>query len=59
MSATAEGLTCLSGCLVFSMRFVQNVGATSHPEIVVDLSEPPVRKKMHWAVRISKTEVAV
>lgn len=44
LSWTAAGLTRLSCCLVFSMWFVQNVGATSHPEIVIDLSEPPEKK---------------
>lgn len=39
-----ERLTRLSGRLVFSVRFVQDVGAASHPEVVVDPPEPPVRE---------------
>lgn len=41
LSLTAEGLTCFTCCLVFSVWFVQNIGATSDSEIVVDLSKPP------------------
>ena len=54
-----ERLTCFSCCLVFPMWFVQNVGATSHSEIVVDLSEPSAKKKMTWAwlEHICTTEV--
>lgn len=40
-----ELLTRLSGRLVFSVRFIQDVGAASHPEVVVDPPEPPVRDK--------------
>lgn len=59
-SLTAEGLACFSRRLVFSMWFVQNVGATSHSEIVVDLSEPPVRKCTDcWAANIPRTEVVI
>jgi len=43
---TDEELARFSCRLVFSVWFVQNIGATSHSEIVVDLSEPSVRKKI-------------
>lgn len=35
---------CFSSCFMFSMWFVQNVGAPSHAEVVVNLSKPPAKK---------------
>lgn len=41
---TARGLTGFSSRLVFPVRLVQDVGAAAHPEVIVDLSEPPAGK---------------
>lgn len=39
-------LTSLSCSLVLSMRLVQNVRAATHAEIIIDLSEPSVKRRL-------------